>query len=113
MILATVDPFGCPIKLLGIDFDSKLNMRVAVHNCAIRAAWNKKLLLRCRRFYNVVDLMMLFKAHILSYIEYRTAGVHFACSTVLAELDDVQSRFISQLDLGQESAFMNLNMAPL
>ena len=112
MILATGEPFGGPIKLRGIAFYIKLSMRVAVRKCAIKAAWKSKSLLRCRRFCNVIDLIMLFKAHILSYIEYRTAGVHCSCSSVLAELDDVQSRFISQFDLSEESAFMSFNMAP-
>ena len=65
MIIATSDPFGGPTKLLGIDFDNKLCMRQAVHKCAIKAAWKSKSLLRCRRFCNVVDLVMLFKARIL------------------------------------------------
>ena len=62
MIIATSDPFGGPTKLLGIDYDSKLSMRVAVHKCAVKAAWKSKALLRCRRFCNTVDLVMLYKA---------------------------------------------------
>ena len=46
----------------------------------------------------MVELVMLDKAHILSYIDYGTTGVQFACSSVFVELDDVQSRFICQLD---------------
>ena len=49
----------------------------------------------------------------LSYIEHRTAGVHFASTSVLKELDDVQVRFLHQLELSEESAFMNWNLAPL
>ncbi len=56
---------------------------------------------------------MLFKSHVLSYIEYRTARVHFASTNVLNELDDVQTRFVRQLDLDEVSAFMSLNLAPL
>ena len=56
---------------------------------------------------------MLYKFHILSYIEYRTAGIHFACPSVLAELHDVQSRFITQLELSEEGAFINFNLGPL
>ena len=66
MIIATSYPFGGPTKLLGIDFDSKLSMRVAVHKCAVKAAWKSKSLLRCRRFCNMVNLVVLYKAHILS-----------------------------------------------
>ena len=112
MIISNVDACGGPAKLLGVEFDNRLLMASAVHKCARKAAWKSKALLRCRRFYSVVDLVMLFKSHILSYIEYRTPGVHFASSSVLLELDDVQSRFVRQIDLSEESAFMNFNLAP-
>ena len=58
-------------------------------------------------------MIMLYKSHILSYIEHRIAGIHFACTSVLAEVDDVQSRFITQLELSEEAAFMHLNLVPL
>ena len=113
MIVATIDSCDGPIKLLGIDFDNKLAMHKAVHKCAIQASLKSRSLLRCRRFYNTADMIMLYKSHILSYIEYRTAGIHFACTSVLAEVDDVQSRFITQLELSEEAAFMHFNLAPL
>ena len=101
------------MKLLGIDFDNKLQMGSATHKCATKAALKTRALLRSRRFYNHVDLIMLYKSHVLSYIEYRTAGIHFATTSVLIELDDVQSRFLRQLDLSEESALMDFNLAPL
>ena len=96
MIVATLDSCDGPIKLLGIDFDNKLAMHKAVHKCAIQASLKSRSLLRCRRFYNTADMIMVYKSHILSYIEYRTAGIQFACTSVLAELCDAQSRFINQ-----------------
>ena len=113
MIISNVDACGGPAKLLGVEFDCKLLMATAVHKCARKAAWKTKALLRSRRFYSVVDLVMLFKSHVLSFIEYRTPGVHFASSSVLLELDDVQSRFLRQIDLSEESALMTFNLAPL
>ena len=56
---------------------------------------------------------MLYKSHVLSYIEYRTPGVHFASTSILQQLDDVQSRFLRQLELSDESAFVHFNLAPL
>ena len=56
---------------------------------------------------------MLYKSHLLSYIECRTAGIHFASSRVLRELDDVQARFIRQFNMSEEAAFMHFNLAPL
>ncbi len=113
MIVSTVGGIGGPVKLLGVEFDNRLLMTVATHKCAKKAAWKTKSLLRVRRFYNVVDLVMLFKSHVLSFIEYRTAGVHFASSSVLNELDDVQTRFLRQIELSDEAALMSFNLAPL
>ncbi len=93
MIISTTDACGGPAKLLGIDFDNKLIMATAAHKCAKKAAWKSKSLLRVRRFYSTPDLVMLFKSHVLSFIEYRTAGIHFASTNVLVEVDDVLKRF--------------------
>ena len=56
---------------------------------------------------------MLYKSHVLSFVEYRTPGVHFASTSVLNEIDDVQVRFVRQLGLSEEGAFMHFNLAPL
>ena len=113
MIVATVNPLGGPVKLLGINFDNKLIMANAVHKCATAAAWRTKALLRTRRFYSTLELVLLYKSHVLSYIEYRTPGIHFASTSVLQELDDVQKRFLHQIDLSEETAFLEFNLAPL
>lgn len=113
MIISNVDPVGGPIKLLGVDFDNKLRMHVAVHKCATKGAFKTKALLRTRRFFSVIDLVMMFKSHIVSYLEYRTPGIYHACSSILKEIDDVQRRFLEQLGLSEEDAFMHFNLAPL
>ena len=113
MIISSTEPFGGPAKLLGIEFDNKLIMSTATHKCAQKAAWKLKTLLRVRRFYSTVDLVMLYKSHVLSFIEYRTAGIHFASTSVLNCIDDVQSRFVRQLGLDETTAFMRFNLAPL
>ena len=59
------------------------------------------------------DLVLLYTSHVLSYIEYRTAGLHFASTSVLNEIDDVQSRFLRQFEVSEESAFAHFNVAPL
>ena len=94
MIISNVEPCGGPTTLLGIEFDNRLVMSIAVHTCAKKAAWKTKSLLRARRFYNTVDMLILFKSNVLSYIEYKTAGVYFASTIVWRELDDVQTRFL-------------------
>ena len=52
MIISTTDGLGGPAKLLGIEFDCKLSMALAVHKCSRKDAWKTKSLLRARRFYS-------------------------------------------------------------
>ena len=59
------------------------------------------------------DLLLLYKSQVLSYLEYHTAGLHFASTSVLNEIDDVQSRFLRQLEVSEESAFAHFNLVPL
>ena len=113
MIVSRTSVCGGPAKILGIEFNSKLVMGTASHNCAAKAAWKIRSLLRIHRFYSVNDLILLYKAHVLSYIEYRTPGLHFASTSVLHEIDDVQSRFLRQINVSDEAAFDSFNLAPL
>ena len=99
MIVSNVEPCGGPATLLGIEFDNRLVMSIAVHTCAKNAAWKTKSLLRAQRVYNTVDMLMLFRSHVLLYIQYKTTGAHFASTSVLRELDDVQTRFLCQSEL--------------
>ena len=48
-----------------------------------------------------------------AFIEYRTAGIHVASTSVLREIDDAQTRFVQHTEVSQVSALMNLNLAPL
>lgn len=98
MIAATVGGYGGPVKLLGVEYDNKLLM--AMHKCKRKTTFKIKSLLRPRRFYSVAYLVLLFKSLILSYLEHRTPGVHFASSSVLVELDDLQTMFLKDIGFG-------------
>ncbi len=113
MIVSTTDSSGGPVKLLGVEFDSKLLMNAASHKCASKAAWKTRSLLRVRRFYPSHELLLLYKSHVLSSIEYRTPGLHFASTSVLDKIDQVQSRCLRQLEISEEAAFDSFNLAPL
>ena len=113
IVNSTTDPSGGPAKVLGIDFDNKLIMNTTAHTCKIKAACKTRSILRVRRFYSVSNLLLLHKSHVLSCVEYRTAGLHFVSTSVLNEIDGVQSRFLRQLKVFEESAFAHFNLAPL
>ena len=54
-------------------------------------------ILRTHRFFNDGELVMFFKAHVLSFIEYRTPGVYHAAPSALQRLDSVLSKFLRSL----------------
>ena len=57
--------------------------------------------------------MKLYKSHILSYVEYRTPAVFHACTTVLHPLDRVLQNLFRQINMSDEEALLNFNLAPL
>ena len=63
MVISIANPSGGSVKVLGIDFDSKMVMSTAAHKCATKAARKTMSLLRVRRFYSVSDLLLLYKSH--------------------------------------------------
>ena len=70
-------------------------------------------LLRTRKFYNDSELVGLFKAHILSFVEYRTPGVYHAASSNILALDRVLSNFLRQVNVSELEALTNFKLAPL
>ena len=63
-ILSTHDPCGDPFRLLGVLFDSKLNMGLAVRECVCvsEGSWRLRTLIRTRMFFNDGE-MLLFTSH--------------------------------------------------
>ena len=70
-------------------------------------------LLRTRRFYTDADLVVLYKAHLLSYLEYRTPAIYHATRVVLGRLDAVQSRFLHDVGVNEVDALVHFRLAPL
>ena len=85
-VLSLSDPVGGNFRLLGVPF---VSMASAVSEIVSTAGWKLRTLLRTRRFYTDADLIVLYKAHLLSYLEYRTPAIYHATRTVLKRLDSV------------------------
>jgi len=100
-------------KLLGVPFDMQLSMADAVSELVISAGWKLKTILRTRRFYTDADLIISYKAHLLSYLEYRTPAIYHATRMVLNRLDVVQSRFLQDVGLNDVTAIVEFHLAPL
>ena len=113
MLISTTNLAGGPVKLFGVEFDNKLVMSIAAHKCCTFAALKTRALLRAQRFYSTKDMLMLYKSHVLSFIEYRTPGLHFASTCYLNSTGNVQVRFLRQIGVSEEDAFIHFNLAPL
>ena len=112
-ILSHHSPWGENFVLLGVEFDTKLTMQHAVHNCIVAVGWKTRTLLRTQRFYSDAELVNLWKSHILSYIEYRTSAWYHACSTVLAPLDRCLTSFLQSVGIDAVTSLHQFNLAPL
>ena len=88
-------------------------MHETVDECVASCQWKIMNLLRTRRFHTDSELVLLFKAHILSFIEYRTCAISHASSSVLAPLDAVLDRFLRSLNISRLDALVYFNLAPL
>jgi hypothetical protein len=112
-VLSLSEPFGDDFKLLGVIFDNRLDMDVAVKTLAGKVRWKIQMLLRSKRSFNVEDMMVQYKQQILSFIEFRTGAIYHASATVLRQLDDQQYRFLRELGITPEAALHDFNLAPL
>ena len=86
---------------------------MAVAEVANEASWKLRTLLRTQRYYTDADLIVLYKAHMLSFLEYRTPAVYHALRSILTRLDSVQSRFLRGVGVDDLIALVEFKLAPL
>ncbi len=113
LIASHVDPEGDPVTVLGIEFDGKLLMGSAIHKCASESSWKIRSIVRTRRFYCDRDLIIFFKSHVLSFIEYRTPAFYHAATTTLRPLDRILEAFLREVGVSAVEALLQFNLAPL
>ena len=112
-ILSLSEASGNGFKMLGVSFDEQLAMSEAVGEIVAAAGWKLRTLLRTRRFYTDADLISLYKAHLLSFLEYRTPAVYHATRAVLTRLDAVQSKLLRDIGVDEVIALAEFHLAPL
>ena len=112
-ILCRRAPAGPGFKLLGVQFDTKLLMNDAINECAHEAGWRTYSILRSRRYHTDAELVLLFKAHVLSYLEYRTPALFHASASSLLPVDSVLIRFLRAVNISESDALFYFNLAPL
>ena len=56
---------------------------------------------------------MLFKSHVMSFIEYRTPAIAHAATSALSPLDAILTKFLRAVDLSPIEALVQFHLAPL
>ena len=98
---------------MGILFDPQLNMHGAIDSLTAAAKWKLRTLLRTQRFFKSADLVHLYKARILSFMEYRTAAIYHGNSTALEQVDNVQRRLLKSAGISMENGILFFGLALL
>ena len=70
-------------------------------------------ILRARASLSRDKLIALYKAKVLSYLEYRPAAIYHADSWILDAVDRVQVRFLDELGVSEKQAAVQHSLAPL
>jgi hypothetical protein len=112
-ILSLTEPVGGVFRLLGVIFDGALTMSDTVSEMVTEAGWKLRTIIRTRRYYTDAELILLYKAHLLSYLEYWTPAVYHCTRALLERLDAVQSRFLRQAGVDEVTALIEFHLAPL
>ena len=100
-------------RLLGPVLDEKLLMHECIDKLYRKAKQKARALLRCRRFFSIEDMLVLFTAHVRSLVEWCNGAIYHAAPSKLARLDSVQTSFLRHLELDERHAFLDFNLAPL
>ena len=104
---------GDDFRLLGLMVDNQLRMQAAVETLLKKARPKLQALMRPRSHYDLDNMVLQYKTHVLGIVESVTAGIYHAGSSILAPLDRVQTTFVHNFNIDTIDAFMNHNLAPL
>ena len=112
-VLSRKNPYGNSFDLLGVRFDCKLVMSETVHSLAGQCKWKLRAILRTQKFNTGMELVTLYKAQLLSFIEYRTPAIYHACASALLELDRIQDRLMNAAGFNEAEVLRVCRLAPL
>ena len=112
-VMGRAHPVGEGFKILGIQYDLQLLMGDCIDSVCADASWKLKAILRVRRFHSDTDMVIMYKARLLSFIEYRTPAVYHACTSRLIKIDKLQDAFLRALGVSREDCLSQYNLAPL
>ncbi len=112
-IIVAKESQGADSNIFGVEVDVKLTMQSAIDEVVPQESWKLKMLVRTRRYYTDSELVLLYKPHLLSYIEYRTPAIYHATRDMLCRLDRIQDRFLVHAGIDEKDALIHFHLAPL
>jgi hypothetical protein len=103
---------GESFKLLGYMIDTDLRMKSAIDQLLAKIRPKITAILRTRAYYSLSQFVTQFKTHIWGLMEAHSGGIFHACSTLLVKIDYAQNRFLHELNLSHDRAFLEFNFTP-
>ena len=88
-------------------------MNIAIDKLYRKAKPKARALLRCRKYFGLLDIVILYKSHVRSQIEWCNAAVFHAARSLSCRLGSVQTSFVEHLGLSERVAFIEFQLAPL
>ena len=113
MIISTTGDSDSSFRLLGPIIDCRLRMHHCIDKLYRKSKPKARSILRCAAFYDLPSLLLLFKSHCRSQIEWANGAIYHAAKSLLSRIDSVQTSFCEHLNLNVASAFLEFNLAPL
>ena len=104
---------GPNFRLLGVTFDPQLLMHDGTRKIAVEAGWRLQAILRPRRFFTTPEVVRLYEAPVVSYVESGTPAYYHAAPSVLDCINRVQRRFLRALTMSDVDALVHFRLAPL
>ena len=84
-----------------------------VNELARDCKWKLNAILRTQSFNSGAQLLSLYKAQVLPFIEFRTPAIYHACNSSLENLEHVQSKLLEAAGMSQVAALTQFRLAPL
>ena len=109
VVLHPVQNHGAAFKLLGCMVDTDLRMQSAIDQLTSKINPKITAILRTRAYYSVPQLIMQFKTHIWGLMEFNMGGFFHAATSLLAQIDRAQDRFLRELGISSEQALLEFN----
>ena len=103
---------GDTFRLLGCMVDCKLQMKQAIETILSQIRPKIHAILRTRNHYDVKSLINQFKTHVWSLMEIHNGAIFHAAGSYLSRVDEAQKKFLDEIGITEQEAFLNFNFAP-